>query len=262
MAEETEYTGGGYASSGWHETFPPHGAETAAGEPRTRRTAGSTWPDRADRADLADLADLNVGADDDEAPGGSFREQIQDLTQQARKETVRLATDAREQVEALVHRRQELVADRLAGVAAALRDARRRLEREAARSTPSIGGSAGSGVGARGASARPLVAGVDDLAFEAGTAAGGYPPLATAPPALDAATRGLCELAERAAQQVDRASRYLRRSELRDLVRDVEDLARRRPAAFVGGSFATGLLLARFFKSSGERRLPEKLAGR
>jgi hypothetical protein len=81
-----------------------------------------------------------------------------------------------------------------------------------------------------------------------------------APPALDAATRGLCELAERAAQQVDRASRYLRRSEVRDVVRDLEDLARRRPAAFVGGSLAAGLLLARFFKSSGERRTNERLA--
>ena len=80
------------------------------------------------------------------------------------------------------------------------------------------------------------------------------PPLAgPAPARVDAATRGLCELTERAAGQVERASRYVRRSELREMVRDLEELARRRPAVLVGGSFATGMLLARFFKSSGER---------
>ena len=80
------------------------------------------------------------------------------------------------------------------------------------------------------------------------------PPLAgPAPARVDAATRGVCELTERAARQVDRASRYVRGSELREMVRDLEELARRRPAVLVGGSFATGMLLARFFKSSGER---------
>ena len=139
-------------------------------------------------------------------PAVSLREQVEELTEQAREETVRLAADARAQVAALVRRRQELLADRLGGIAAALRDAGRRLQREAAR-----------------------------------------------PARVDAATRGVCELTERAARQVDRASRYVRRSELRDVVRDLEELARRRPAVLVGGSFATGMLLARFLKSSSER---------
>jgi len=187
-----------------------------------------------------------------------LRARIEDLREQAREETVRLAVDAREEVEAVVRRRQEALADRLAGIAAALRDAGRRLEREAAPA-------------AAGAGFRPLVAGVDDrpAGFAAGSAgspataaASSAVPAAPALPAVDAATRGLAELAERAARQVDRASLYLRRSELRDVARDVEDLARRRPAAFVGGSFAAGLVLARIFKGSGERRPFAKLAGR
>jgi hypothetical protein len=153
---------------------------------------------------------------------GSLREQVEELREEAREETVRLAADARAQVAAVVRRRQQLLADRLSGIAAALREAGSRLQREAAR--------------------------------PAGTLAAMPPPLAGPPPArVDAATRGLCELTERAARQVDRASRYVRRNELRDMVGDLEELARRRPAILVGGSFATGMLLARFLKSSSER---------
>jgi hypothetical protein len=225
MAEHMDYTGGGYASSGWPETGPPLGAvgvrHASGQEPRE---------------------------DGDGAPSSNMRDQIKDLTEQAREETVRLAIDAREQIEAVVRRRQEMVADRVAGVAAALRDAGRRLEREAARPAARDG-------------LRPLVAGLDDAGAADAYSSMAAPPAGRAMPAVDAVTRGLVELAERAAGEVDRASRYLRRSELRDVVRDLEDLARRRPAAFVGGSFAAGLVLARFFKSSG-RQPHEKLAGR
>ena len=176
--------------------------------------------------------------------GGSLREQVEELAEQAREETVLLASDARAQVAALVRRRQDLLADRLGGIAVALREAGRRLQREAAR--PAAMRAAGAG---------PWPA---PAATVAAGAAGGPrtmpPPLAGPEPAsADAVTRGVCAAAERAAGQVDRASRYLRRSELRDVVRDLEELARRRPAVLVGGSFATGVLLARFFKSSGER---------
>lgn len=69
----------------------------------------------------------------------------------------------------------------------------------------------------------------------------------------DEVADGLGDLVDRAAHGVDRASRYVRRSEPQDMVRDVADLARRRPGAFFGGAFVAGLLLARFLKSSGER---------
>jgi hypothetical protein len=179
------------------------------------------------------------GREMDDLPGGGLRGQVEELKEQAREETVRLAADARAQVAALVRRRQELLADRLGSIAAALRDAGRRLQREAARP---------AGTRAAGAGAWPGAA---------AAGAGGpstMPPLAApAPVRVDAATRGVCELAESAARQMDRAARYVRRSELRDVVRDLEELARRRPAVLVGGSFATGVLLARFLKSSGER---------
>jgi hypothetical protein len=172
---------------------------------------------------------------------GSLREQVEELTEQAREETVRLAADARAQVAALVRRRQELLADRLGGIAAALREAGRRLLRDAARPAGTL---------AAGAGAWPAPA----AAGAAGGAPTMPPPLAgPAPARVDAATRGVCELTERAARQVDRASRYVRGSELHHMVRDLEELARRRPAVLVGGSFATGMLLARFFKSSSER---------
>ena len=173
--------------------------------------------------------------------GGSLREQVEELTEEAREETVRLAADARAQVAAVVRRRQQVLADRLSGIAAALREAGRRLLRDAARpaGTLAAGGGAWPASAAAGPAGGPLTM---------------PPPLAgPAPARVDAATRGVCELTERAARQVDRASRYVRGSELREMVRDLEELARRRPAVLVGGSFATGMLLARFFKSSGER---------
>jgi hypothetical protein len=182
-----------------------------------------------------------AGREMDDLPGGSLRDQVEELKEQAREETVRLAADARAQVAALVRRRQELLADRLGGIAAALRDAGRRLQREAARP---------AGTRAAGAGAWPAAAGVGGPSMMPPLAA---PALAPAPAKVDAATRGVCELAERAARQMDRAARYVRHSELRDVVRDFEELARRRPAVLVGGSFATGVLLARFLKSSGER---------
>ena len=183
------------------------------------------------------------GLETDGLHAGSLREQVEELREQAREETVRLAADARAQVAAVVRRRQQLLADRLSGVAAALREAGSRLQREAARPAAALAAGAG-------AWPAPAVAGA------AGVAGGppAMPPLAgPAPARVDVATRGLCDLTERAARQVERASRYVRRSELREMVSDLEELARRRPAILVGGSFATGMLLARFFKSSSER---------
>jgi hypothetical protein len=65
---------------------------------------------------------------------------------------------------------------------------------------------------------------------------------------------GLGQYATRAAEKVDRASKYLRNHELGDVIRDAETFARRRPDVFLGGTFLAGLLLARFLKASGERQ--------
>jgi hypothetical protein len=178
---------------------------------------------------------------------GGLREQVEELREEAREETVRLAADARAQVAAVVRRRRQLLADRLGGIATALREAGWRLQREAVRP-------AGTRAAGAGAWPAPAGAGAAGVAGVAGGPPAMPPPLAgSAPVRVDAATRGLCELTERAARQVERASLYVRRNELREMVSDLEELARRRPAILVGGSFATGMLLARFFKSSGER---------
>jgi len=58
------------------------------------------------------------------------------------------------------------------------------------------------------------------------------------------------QYADRAAQQVERLSTYLRDHELRDFVRDTETFARRRPEVFLGGTLIAGLMLARFLKAS------------
>lgn len=55
---------------------------------------------------------------------------------------------------------------------------------------------------------------------------------------------------ERAADQVDRLANYLQRSDVNQMVDQVESFARRQPAAFVASAFAVGFLASRFLKSS------------
>lgn len=56
--------------------------------------------------------------------------------------------------------------------------------------------------------------------------------------------------AERAAAQLDRASRYLRDKQPGDFLDDLESFARQRPEIVYGGMFVAGLAAARFFKAS------------
>ncbi|WP_236606038.1 hypothetical protein [Sandaracinus amylolyticus] len=60
----------------------------------------------------------------------------------------------------------------------------------------------------------------------------------------------LSQYADSLGDQIDRASRYLREHRAIDLVDGVERFARTQPALFLGGAFAFGLVLGRFFKSS------------
>jgi len=60
--------------------------------------------------------------------------------------------------------------------------------------------------------------------------------------------------ANRAAEQVDRFSNYLRDGDLSGFFRDAETTARRHPDLFLGGTFLAGLVLARFLKASNPRR--------
>jgi hypothetical protein len=60
----------------------------------------------------------------------------------------------------------------------------------------------------------------------------------------------VAQFAEQAAQQIERLSERLRNKDVTELLDDAQRLARRKPAMFVGGAFALGLLGARFMKSS------------
>jgi len=61
------------------------------------------------------------------------------------------------------------------------------------------------------------------------------------------------EYGETLAQQIEKVSRYFEGNDVRTMVRDVENFARRNPAVFIGAAFAVGLLAARFLKASPNR---------
>jgi hypothetical protein len=63
--------------------------------------------------------------------------------------------------------------------------------------------------------------------------------------------------ADRAATGLDRFAERLERSTLRDMMRDTEHYAQRRPDVFLGSAFALGFMAARFLKSSGQRATEE-----
>src|SRR3954467_462830 len=61
----------------------------------------------------------------------------------------------------------------------------------------------------------------------------------------------LAQYIETFADQLERFSNNVRGKDVNELLDGARDFARRQPALFVGGSFAAGLLAARFLKSSG-----------
>lgn len=134
----------------------------------------------------------------DQGVGQQAKEQVRNLAEDAKRETSRVASQAGDYVSGLVTRQKDQAADRLGGVAGALRDVANRLQEQ--------------------------------------DQATGFGPYAT-----------------RAADQVDRLSRYLRDRDLNTFFRDTETFARRHPDVFLGGTFLAGLLLARFLKSSSDR---------
>ena len=56
-----------------------------------------------------------------------------------------------------------------------------------------------------------------------------------------------------AADQIERWASQLREKDVNELIADVQRLARRRPAMFIGSAFAFGLVAARFLKSSNQQ---------
>jgi hypothetical protein len=62
---------------------------------------------------------------------------------------------------------------------------------------------------------------------------------------------GIANLATTVAEQTDRAANYLRTTDARQIVTNVEDLARRSPALFLAGAFVLGAVASRFVKAAG-----------
>lgn len=142
--------------------------------------------------DTSDLKQKASGVLDD------AKEQAKTLASQAKDETVKMAGQARDQVSQLVSQRKDQAAERLGGLAGALRDTAHKLQEQD-----------GEGFG---------------------------------------------QYADRAAEQVEKLSSYLKDHDLRGFVRDTETFARRHPDLFLGGTFLAGLALARFLKSSAPER--------
>jgi hypothetical protein len=61
---------------------------------------------------------------------------------------------------------------------------------------------------------------------------------------------GLTDYVVKAADRIEAASGYLKERDLKDVVTDVSNFARREPALFLGGAFILGLAGGRFLKSS------------
>lgn len=59
---------------------------------------------------------------------------------------------------------------------------------------------------------------------------------------------------DRATDQVERFSGYLRETDVDEIIGEARGIARRRPALFLGGAAALGFLAARFLKSSSEEQ--------
>ena len=62
----------------------------------------------------------------------------------------------------------------------------------------------------------------------------------------------VAEYADKAAEQVERFSGYLRESDVDEIIDEVRNFARSRPALFLGGAAALGFFGTRFLKSSSE----------
>lgn len=67
------------------------------------------------------------------------------------------------------------------------------------------------------------------------------------------------EYVDKATDQVERFSGYLRETDVDEIIGEARGLARRRPALFLGGAATLGFLTARFLKSSSQEQ--EDFAG-
>lgn len=62
---------------------------------------------------------------------------------------------------------------------------------------------------------------------------------------------GIANAAQTAADQADRFAEYLRETDARQMIGNVEEMARRQPLIFLGGAFLLGVAVSRFIKAAG-----------
>lgn len=61
----------------------------------------------------------------------------------------------------------------------------------------------------------------------------------------------IANAAQTAADQADRVAQYLRETDARQMIGNVEEMARRQPLIFLGGAFLLGVAASRFIKAAG-----------
>lgn len=64
----------------------------------------------------------------------------------------------------------------------------------------------------------------------------------------------IADVANAAADQAEALARFLRETDVRQMVSSVEDLARRQPLLFLGGAFVLGVAASRLIKAAGGTR--------
>lgn len=72
---------------------------------------------------------------------------------------------------------------------------------------------------------------------------------------------GSANVADQAADRIERAGAYLRDSDSDTLLRDAEDFGRRRPWAVLAGGLVAGIAAARFLKASSRDRYSSRYGG-
>ena len=71
----------------------------------------------------------------------------------------------------------------------------------------------------------------------------------------------VANFAETAASKLEQFAETLNDKDVNDLVTDIERMARKQPALFIGGAFVAGVLAARFLKSSSGMRTGSNFQG-
>jgi hypothetical protein len=61
----------------------------------------------------------------------------------------------------------------------------------------------------------------------------------------------IANVALTAADQAEKVAQYLRQTDARQMISNVEDVARRQPLLFLGGAFLLGVVASRFIKAAG-----------